>query len=255
MSSAGEGGAGDAPESLKLVEQMGFYIDIWKKTVDVQQHFNDIQWRIRGLALTVATFTLGAAGLAAKDSTRIGFLSLGATVATVGLILWYAFYFVDRYWYHVFLKAAVDRGTSLEKVIKDHLPDSELGVTIKARSTSAYPGALASRPHRTYLSFRGIVPSRHRPAVSMRARYRFWRQPATMDSTRRLAWFYAVGSVPFIVVAVTLQISAIVAVAHNGTPAFDPQVGKTVTHESPITTSSVPSSTTTSSGTPPTPQG
>ena len=48
-------------------EKVGHYIEIWKQTVTVQQHFNDIEWRIRGLALTAATFALGAAAIAAKD--------------------------------------------------------------------------------------------------------------------------------------------------------------------------------------------
>ena len=47
---------------LSLDQQVGHYIDIWKQTVAVQMHFNDIEWRIRGLALTVATFAIGAAG-------------------------------------------------------------------------------------------------------------------------------------------------------------------------------------------------
>ncbi|WP_128145161.1 hypothetical protein [Nocardia africana] len=123
------------PERLKLAEQVGFYIDIWKKSVDVQQHFNDIQWRIRGLALTVATFTLGAAGIAAKDSTRIGIISLGALIGAVGLLLWYAFYFVDRYWYHVFLKSSVSQGLELEHAIADFLPKAQL--TEKSSPTAA----------------------------------------------------------------------------------------------------------------------
>ena len=63
------------------------------------------------LALTVATFALGAAGVAAKDGTRIGYPSLGSLVPVIGLLLWYAFYFVDRVWYHPLLKGAVDTGT------------------------------------------------------------------------------------------------------------------------------------------------
>ena len=52
-------------------DKVPFYLDMWKQTVTVQQHFNDIEWRIRGLALTVLTFALGAAGVASKDSTAI----------------------------------------------------------------------------------------------------------------------------------------------------------------------------------------
>ena len=88
------------PTGLTRDQQVGHYIDMWKLSVEVQMHFNDIEWRIRGLALTVATFALGAAGVAAKDGTRVAGVSLGSLVIVIGLLLWYAFYFVDRVWYH-----------------------------------------------------------------------------------------------------------------------------------------------------------
>ena len=111
----------EAPQTqppLTPDQEVGHYIDMWKQSVEVQMHFNDIEWRIRGLALTVATFALGAAGVAAKDGTRVGWFSLGALVIVIGLLLWYAFYFVDRAWYHPLLKASVAHGTQFEKEIK-----------------------------------------------------------------------------------------------------------------------------------------
>src|SRR5450631_686527 len=48
------------PTGLTRDQQVGHYIDMWKLSVEVQMHFNDIEWRIRGLALTVATFALGS---------------------------------------------------------------------------------------------------------------------------------------------------------------------------------------------------
>ncbi len=77
-----EGAAGPvgegSPERLTRDQEIGHYIDMWKQAVEVQMHFNDIEWRIRGLALTVATFALGAAGVAAKDGTRVGWFSMWA---------------------------------------------------------------------------------------------------------------------------------------------------------------------------------
>ena len=32
-------------------EKVKHYIELWKQTVTVQQHFNDLEWRIRGLTL------------------------------------------------------------------------------------------------------------------------------------------------------------------------------------------------------------
>ncbi|WP_344067846.1 hypothetical protein [Nostocoides vanveenii] len=57
-----------AQDRMTLDQEVGHYIEMWKQSVEVQMHFNDIEWRIRGLALTVATFALGAAGVAAKDA-------------------------------------------------------------------------------------------------------------------------------------------------------------------------------------------
>lgn len=192
---------------LQLSEKVGFYIEIWKKTVDVQQHFNDIQWRIRGLALTVATFTFGAASLAAKDGIRIGFLSLGGTLSLVGLLLWYGFYFVDRYWYHVFLKASVSQGLSLEEAISRHLSESGLAGKISSDSSSVYPGFLASNTYRWVQSLRTrtMVPAHPK-----------------MDSTKRLNWFYAVGSAPFVLVATILQIATLISMVQEQPTALNP---------------------------------
>lgn len=96
---------------LTVDQRTSHYVEMWKQSVETQQHFNNIEWQIRGLALTVATFALGASGWVAKDGNTIGPMSLGAVAALAGLIVWYAFYFVDRYWYHPLLKAAVDHGS------------------------------------------------------------------------------------------------------------------------------------------------
>ena len=104
----------DAYPKLKPEDSLKYYIELWKSSVDVQKHFNDIEWRIRGLALTVATVALGAAGVAAKEGTRMGPISLGSMVLVLGLILWYAFYYVDRYWYHPLLKGLFTEGSGLK---------------------------------------------------------------------------------------------------------------------------------------------
>ena len=115
---------------LTLEQEVGYYIDMWKQSVEVQMHFNDIEWRIRGLALTVATFALGAAGVAAKDGTRVGPVSLGALVIVIGLLLWYAFYFVDRVWYHPLLKACVTQGNEVEEILTRGLVDDLVAVLV-----------------------------------------------------------------------------------------------------------------------------
>jgi hypothetical protein len=178
---AAKGSDLDPRTELSLNEQVGHYIEMWKKAVEVQQHFNDIEWRIRGLALTVATFALGAAGVAAKDGTKVGWLSLGSLVTLIGLLLWYAFYFVDRSWYHPLLKAAVAHGTIIEDEIKKSLPQAGMTATITARSPQQM-GKISRTVSRK----------------------------ETMHSDDKLAWFYQIGASAFVVAAVALQIGVLI---------------------------------------------
>jgi hypothetical protein len=48
-------------------------IDIWKKVVDVQQHFNDLEMRIRNFAITILGALFGAASLALSRDVKIQF--------------------------------------------------------------------------------------------------------------------------------------------------------------------------------------
>lgn len=164
------------PPELSRDQEVGHYIDLWKHTVTVQMHFNDIEWRIRGLALTAATFALGAAAVAAKDGAQVGWFSLGALVLIIGLLLWYAFYFVDRVWYHPLLKAAVAQGTEIEDEIKKSLPRAGMTATITARSEYQTSGPVR------WLSRKNV-----------------------MHSDDKLVWFYTVGGMALAIAAVALQ--------------------------------------------------
>jgi hypothetical protein len=151
---------------------------MWKQATQVNQHFNDIEWRIRGLALTVATFSIGAAGVAARDGSTVWHFSLGTLLLLVGLLLWYAFYFVDHAWYHQLLRASVRQTEALEQEIAKSLPLAGLAEAITAGSP--------------------YVPSRL---------VRFLRCGSkAMHSTDKLQWFYGVGAAALLLVAVGLQI-------------------------------------------------
>ncbi|KQY98639.1 hypothetical protein ASD19_07370 [Microbacterium sp. Root53] len=94
-------------------------LDVWKTIVGVQQHFNDIGWRIRSLAMTALTFTLGAAflGYLNADPLPFGALSFspGAFVPVLGLMIWLLFWFADGIWYHRLLKGAQLAANSMEE--------------------------------------------------------------------------------------------------------------------------------------------
>lgn len=105
-------------------EKLKIYASAWTKAIDVQQHFNDISWRIRALWLTALTFTLGATFIAYKGSdplTQWVFegKSPALFIPILGLFLWVAFWFVDAAWYHRLLVGAVKEGTRLEGLLKE----------------------------------------------------------------------------------------------------------------------------------------
>ena len=87
-------------------------VDAWKTTVSVQQHFNDLELRIRNFAITFTTAVLGLAGLALKELSSS---PLPVALLFIGALGWGAFYFMDRFWYHRFLDAAGEQAGKIER--------------------------------------------------------------------------------------------------------------------------------------------
>ncbi len=119
-------------------DRVGHYIELWKQTIEVQKHFNDIELKIRGLGLTVLTFVLGGASLAVRDGTVIKLVGLqvdfGTVILFLGTFLWLIFYFVDQIWYHRLLIGAVIHGEELESELRKHLPKAGLSGQITKSS-------------------------------------------------------------------------------------------------------------------------
>jgi hypothetical protein len=116
------------------VERLKVRIEVWKKTVDVQQHFNDLELRIRNFAVTVLTAVLSITGLAIKERIFVSMdgwrTPLAAWFLGVGVVAWSAFYFMDRWWYHRLLMGSV-----LEKELEKELPNTmKLGHAISDAS-------------------------------------------------------------------------------------------------------------------------
>jgi hypothetical protein len=113
-------------------------IEIWKKIVDVQQHFNDLELRIRNYALIVTGAFLGLGGYAIKDAGTINVfgveLSVAALVVLSAIIPLFAFYFMDRLWYHRLLEGSVFAGIEAEGALKDLGYKVGLGSKISERS-------------------------------------------------------------------------------------------------------------------------
>ena len=116
-------------------------IEIWKKIVDVQQHFNDLELRIRNFALIVTGAFLGLGGYAIKDGGIIN--AFGWEVSMAGLVVvsaifpLLAFYFMDRLWYHRLLDGSVQAGIEAETALKALGYKVDLGSQISAKSPFA----------------------------------------------------------------------------------------------------------------------
>lgn len=113
-------------------------VEAWKKTVDVQQQFNDIELRIRNYAITLLVAIVGAAGYAANAKIKVKILGhelpLGAPLLVAGLVSLAGFYFMDRFWYHRLLQGAVKHGMAIEERCKGVCDAIGLGGSIKKES-------------------------------------------------------------------------------------------------------------------------
>jgi hypothetical protein len=121
-------------------EEIQWELEAWKVTVQVQQHFNDIELKVRNLALTLLVAVLGAAGLALREQAEVRILGGTTSLATVlllaGAVGWGAFYFVDRIWYHRLLLGAVTHGRDIEKRLSSQVPG--IGLTESISQSSPY---------------------------------------------------------------------------------------------------------------------
>jgi hypothetical protein len=115
-------------------------LEMWKTAVTVQQHFNDLEIQIRNFAVTLLVTVIGAAAFALKEHYVIKLAGtdspLAAGILFVGIIGWLAFYFMDRFWYHRLLIAAVSHAVDIETRFADTSP--ELGLTNAIGKGSAW---------------------------------------------------------------------------------------------------------------------
>lgn len=108
----------DRPSPCTLNESCQRLISVWEKTIDLQMHFNELCLSLRRSAVTILGAILGAGALTFRFG---GFVVIGGHTTTMAslfvvlaLIVWGAFYLIDRYWYHELLRAAVAYAESLE---------------------------------------------------------------------------------------------------------------------------------------------
>jgi hypothetical protein len=124
------------------VEMVKLAVEGWKKTVDVQQHFNDLELRVRNFAITFTAAVLGLVGWALKEGTDS---LLPAGLLAIGTLGWVAFYLMDRHWYHRFLDGAVAHGRSIEDWLRTATGTEVFSLASGIKQASGIP--LAKQRH------------------------------------------------------------------------------------------------------------
>lgn len=113
-------------------------IEIWKAVVGVQQHFNEIEMKVRGLFITIVVAIAAAQGflIEKKLSVSIGRSTIlyANVMPWLGILATYLFYFVDRHWYHRLLMGSILHGGSIEQKYANEIPELALGAKISEQS-------------------------------------------------------------------------------------------------------------------------
>lgn len=110
------------------MDEKQILLEVWKQTIDTQMRFNDIAMKIRAFALTLVATVLTAQTFSSGAQGYFAIIAL--------LLVWIAFYLMDRWWYHYLLLGAVLHGSALEERARDlglTLPENRslLGLTQK----------------------------------------------------------------------------------------------------------------------------
>jgi hypothetical protein len=105
-------------------------IEIWKTSVDVQQHFNGLELQIRNFAVTLLVTILGATAFALKEHYVVSIFgstfSLAVAICLAGAAGLLGFYFMDRHWYHRLLIGSVKQTIAIERTVRSKVPELAL---------------------------------------------------------------------------------------------------------------------------------
>lgn len=149
------------PKKNEIAVSISNVIDIWKKIIDVQQHFNDIALRIRSIAITAFTFIIGAIGYAEKENKfyHVGYIDLpySSLLAFFGIIIMFAFFYMDRAWYHKLLLGSVRQGLELEKKWGETIPELRLTIAVGQASPHSWFGKRKIHSKEKFWIFYGLL--------------------------------------------------------------------------------------------------
>ncbi len=138
-------------------------VEIWKTTTEVNKHFNDIEMRIRGLAMTLFTFLFTAIGFAVKENSYVEYqhyvFHLGMLISFFGCVGMFAFYFMDELWYHRLLVGSVNKAAEIEKDLKTIYPSVDLAVGIRDNSPLSFFGLEIRSKHKIRIFYLILIIS------------------------------------------------------------------------------------------------
>lgn len=110
---------------------LDYQIQAWKQSIEVQQHFNTLEMQIRNLAITVLAGVIAAAAAIYKVNAVLP----AKLILSTGILVWVAFFLMDRYWYHKLLIGLVISAKKIEDIIAKTLP----GITLSHDIGEASP--------------------------------------------------------------------------------------------------------------------
>lgn len=137
-------------------DDLALKIEVWKKVVDVQMHFNDLCLKVRSFAVSILGALLGAAAIAYRFAGQVEVLCLKIPTASIfigiSIVVWLAFFLMDRYWYHELLKGAVHHGQKIEDRLLARMPEIALAHSIRDQSHESLKMNAAKKLNIFYLS-------------------------------------------------------------------------------------------------------
>jgi len=226
-------------ECDKEHEKRGEVIEIWKIVVEVQQHFNDISMRIRGMFVTILLALFASIGFLLDKKLSLELLHLRIQFTTLvplfGIVGTWLFYFMDRYWYHRLLVGSVKHAIEIEKKYAATLPELSLSQAIGKES-----------PYQP----RGIV----RWAAKVLVRDDRLRQTGHLHSDGKIELFYKSVVVVLVLTALLLAVFGGVRIEKKAPSAPSIPAASMIAappHASPPTATRAPSATYTSPELPP----
>lgn len=141
--------------SIPEAERLKLVVEAWKQSVQTQQHFNDLQLRIRSFGVTLIAAVGGGVGIALKEHYSFVIagreISLAVVFCLAGAAGLVALFHLD-YGYYKLLLGAVKHGQKIEHAEQAALSALKLAHTIRDESPTPSP----------FLMF---LPSRFDPAT------------------------------------------------------------------------------------------